>query len=143
MKLRSLIYSGVVTATVAASSFAPVAFAQSGGTAGRNPFGQGGFAQTQNSAIQTRAGFTGQTSDLATIVGNIINIVLGFLGVLLLIYLVYAGFLWMTATDSKGPDKAKEMIKNSIIGLIIIVSSFAISNFVLNALGRVTSTTGT
>ncbi len=60
------------------------------------------------------------------------------MGILLLVYLVYAGFLWMTATDSKGPDKAKEMIKNAIIGLIIIVSSFAISNFVLQALPGIT-----
>lgn len=136
MNIRSALYTGVLALTVLAGPAG--AFAQTSPTpvptGGRNPFQ---YAQERNNTIQTRSGLTG-TSDLPTIVGNIINIVLSFLGILLLVYLVYAGFLWMTSSDSKGPEKAKEMIRNAIIGLIIIVSSFAISNFVLNALPSVT-----
>ena len=83
------------------------------------------------SDIGTGAGITG-TPDLPTIIGNIINIVLGFMGIILLCLILWAGFLWMTAGgDSKKTETATALIKNAIIGLIIIVAAFAISNFVM------------
>lgn len=76
---------------------------------------------------------TGQ--DLPQIIGRIINVVLGFLGIILLIYILYAGFLYMTAGgDTEKVKTAKDMIKNAIIGLIIVVAAFAISNFVLGSI---------
>ncbi len=107
------------------------------------------FAQTQykglSGAVQGLKDVGGKTDlggkDLPALVGGIINAVLGFVGIILLGYLLYAGFLWMTAGgDSKKTDEAKTMIKNAIIGLVILISSVAISNFVINML--VTSTTG-
>ncbi len=88
--------------------------------------------------VRTQAGLTGST-DLPVIIGNIINVVLGFMGILLLGYLLYAGFLWMTAGGSEDQvKKAKSMIQQAIIGLIIIVAAFAISTFVLQSLINVT-----
>ena len=79
-------------------------------------------------------------TELPVIVGNIINVLLGFLGIVLLGYLLYAGFLWMTAGgDEENVKKAKDMIKNAIIGLVIIVAAFAISSFVLQALVTATA----
>lgn len=43
--------------------------------------------------------------------------------------------------DTTQADKAKQYIKNAVIGLIIIVTSFALSTFVLDQLVRVTSGT--
>lgn len=104
----------------------------------RNPFAPGGAAQTNVGKVGTSAGISSAT-DLPTIIGNIINVVLGFMGIVLLFYLLYGGFKWMTAGgDSKGVDEAKTMIRNAIIGLVIIVSSYAISNFVLSQLLVVT-----
>lgn len=81
------------------------------------------------------------SQDLPTIAGNIINVMLGFLGLLLLFYMLYAGFLWMTAGgDTKKVDTATAIIKQAIIGLLIIVVAFAISNFVLGSLINVTQT---
>ena len=75
------------------------------------------------------------TQSVQQIIGNIINVVLGFLGVVFLALILYAGFLWMTANgEEKGVLKAKEILKQSIIGLIVIASAFAISNFVLGSL---------
>lgn len=133
MKLRTLLYHGAAIAMIAVPTFGNAALAAT------NPFQN----RASINAIGTNSGLVqGTQASLAQIVGNIINVVLGFLGILLLVYLIYAGFLWMTSTDSKGPDKAKEMIKNSIVGLIIIVSAFAISGFVLDKLVGVTSPTG-
>lgn len=64
------------------------------------------------------------------------------MGVLLLVYIIYAGFLWMTSDGDTGTKKAKDMIKNAVIGLVIIVSAFAISSFVLTQLAGLQSTTG-
>jgi hypothetical protein len=82
---------------------------------------------------------------LVKIIGGGIKIILSILGVILLGIIIYGGFLWMTAggkTDNV--TKAKTFIFNGIIGLIIIVSAYAISNFVmdqLKSLGLTTSTT--
>ena len=136
MKLRSLLYAGAVLLTTVAGPSA--ALATSGPQIGSgDPFA---YARTQNDNIAGEAQVGGTNTELSTIIGNIINIALSFLGILLLIYLVYAGFLYMTAQgESKNISKAQDMIRDAIIGLIIIVSSFAISNFVLNALPRITT----
>jgi hypothetical protein len=91
-------------------------------------------AQSYTEQVAGGAGVeTGQ--DLPQIIGRIINVVLGFLGILLLAYILYAGFLWMTAGGDKDKvSHAKDMIKNAIIGLVIIVAAFAISTFVLNSI---------
>ncbi len=100
-----------------------------------NPFQQAGnlVGQVSNSAG------VGEQKSLTEIVGQIINVALGFLGVVLLAYMLYAGFLWMTAGGSEdGVTKAKTMIRNAIIGLIVIVAAFALSNFVLGSLVNAT-----
>ena len=103
-----------------------------------NPFTTGGTALGQ---VGSAAGIDSGTTSLPAIVGNIINVVLGFMGIVLLFYLIYGGFLWMTSGgDSKGVDAAKTMIRNAIIGLVIIVASYAISTFVLQQLLVVTGT---
>jgi hypothetical protein len=72
---------------------------------------------------------------LPQMVGLIINVVLSFLGIVLLVYLIWGGFKWMTSGGSEeGVKEAKTMIRNAIIGLIIIVASYAIAGFVLDAL---------
>ena len=105
--------------------------------AGSNPFNR---AQGDIGTIGTKAGIaTGSSVSLQTMIGNILNVALGFLGILLLVYLLYAGFLYMTAGgDEKKTGEAKKIIINSIIGLVIIVSAYAISTFVLGSLVNVT-----
>ncbi len=76
------------------------------------------------------------STDLLTIIGNIINVFLSLLGVIFLVLLIYAGFIWMTAGgDGKQVDKAKQILINAVIGLVITMASYAIATFVLNMLG--------
>lgn len=85
-------------------------------------------------AVSEAAGVSGG-ADLIAIIGRIINIFLGFLGVVFLVLLIYAGYLWMTsAGNPETVEKAKKTIRNAVIGLIIIASAWAITAFVLNAL---------
>lgn len=98
------------------------------------------FSTAQNLAenVGSSAGIASKTP-LPLIIGRIVNVVLGFLGVVFLVLLLYAGFLWMTAQgDEKTVEKAKGIIKQAIVGLIVIVAGFAISNFVLGSLVNVT-----
>lgn len=89
------------------------------------------------SAAGTPAGLT-NVPPLETVIGRVINTILSFLGVLLLGYIIYAGFLWMTAGGDKTKiQNAMAMIKNAIIGLLIIVSAYAITTFVLSRLAAV------
>lgn len=94
----------------------------------------GGYQGAINQAGQTaQAAGINQTGDLIQIIGRIINIVLGFLGVILLILFLYAGFLWMTAGESASKvEQAKMIMKNAVIGLVIIVCAFAISSYIMS-----------
>lgn len=86
-------------------------------------------------AVGEAGGLAGGETDLITIIGRIINIVLGLVGVILLVLLLYAGYLWMTSGgDATKVDQAKRIIRNAIIGLIIVVSAFAITRFILEQL---------
>lgn len=90
--------------------------------------------------VSTSAGINQGNSSLTDILGRIINVALGFLGIVFLVLMLYAGFMWMTASGDEGKvKKARELITQAIIGLIVIVAAYAISNFVLASLVNVTS----
>lgn len=81
-------------------------------------------------------------AQLPILIGRIIRTILGLLGIIFLVLMVYAGFLWMTARGESDPvDKAKDIIKQSIIGLIIIFLAYALTGFIINAVVRATSGT--
>ena len=93
--------------------------------------------------VGNAAGIQTTNGGLTDIIGKLINIFLGFLGVIFLVLMLYAGFLWMTAQGEETKVKrAKDMITQAIIGLIIVVAAFAISNFVLASLLNATTGNG-
>ena len=96
----------------------------------------GGDIRSGLSASAGGAGYSTATVDFSLMIGKLIGTALSYIGVLLLCYLLYAGFLWMTAGgDTKKVDQAKAMIKNAIIGLAIIAVAYTTSSFILKALG--------
>jgi len=65
------------------------------------------------------------------IVIAVINTLLGLLGLIFVILLIYAGFTYMTAQgDDKKITKAKDTIRNAVIGVIIILFAYIITNAV-------------
>jgi len=71
-------------------------------------------------------------TSIAGIIGQIIYAILGFLGVIFIILLIYGGFIRMTAQGA--PDKIKTstgIITSAIVGIIIILASYTITAFVL------------
>ncbi|PIR13330.1 hypothetical protein COV49_02595 [Candidatus Falkowbacteria bacterium CG11_big_fil_rev_8_21_14_0_20_39_10] len=84
------------------------------------------------------------SEDPRLIVANIVRIILGFLGVVALGLIMYAGWLWMTAEgNAERQETAKKILTGAIIGLVIILSSFAIATFILNKILQVTDSGGT
>lgn len=64
-------------------------------------------------------------------IGQIIGLVLSFIGVAFLILMIYAGITWMTAQgNDQTISKAKDLIVSSIIGLIIVLAAYAITSFI-------------
>ena len=76
-----------------------------------------------------------EAPDLPLLVGKIIQQILGLLGVIFMALTVYGGYLWFMARGNEEQvTKAKETIKAGIIGLAIMLSGYAISNFVIRRL---------
>lgn len=72
-------------------------------------------------------------------VGRVIQAVLSFLGLIFFMLMIYSGYLWMMAAGSEEQvTKAKNLIKAAVVGLIIVLSSYAISYFVLQEIGSET-----
>lgn len=88
--------------------------------------------------------FTDETGlgdkDLEEGLGELINVALGFLGIVAVIIILFGGFKWMTAggNDEKVAE-AKRLIIAGIIGLAIILSAYAITKFVLESLIEATT----
>lgn len=71
--------------------------------------------------------------------GSIVGSIISFVGVFLLVLVIFAGFLWMTAAgNEKKTEQAKNILISAVIGLIIILSAYAITAFI----GRQLTDTG-
>lgn len=108
------------------------------------------LAQAVSNATAVLGAASGlSTQNIAIFIANIIRAVLAVLGIILVVLIVYAGYLYMLSQgDPAKTTKAKKIIQSAVIGLAIILSSYAIATFILNAIlraagfgGGITSTT--
>lgn len=73
------------------------------------------------------------TRDLRDTISGIINIVLGFLGILATVMILYGGLKWMTsAGNTSQVEDGKKAIGAGVIGLLIVLASYAIARYVLS-----------
>ena len=85
--------------------------------------------------VETELSTTLGTRDIRSTVADIINVALGLLGIVAVVIMLIGGFEWMTAggNEDKVAD-ARKRIFAGIIGLAIIMSSWALTTFVLRSL---------
>lgn len=84
----------------------------------------------QITAFEEQTTNTDYSNFLQTKVGQVIGAILSFVGVLFLGLMIYAGVLWMTAQGNEQQvNKAKGMLTNAIIGIIIVFAAYAITAF--------------
>jgi len=82
--------------------------------------------------------------DLPTVIMNIINYILGLVGIIALAYFIYGGFRYITAGGNEDTiAEAKRILSSSIIGIIIIGVAAAVVNFVIGAITGNIGTGGT
>ena len=81
--------------------------------------------------------------DIRVTVARIIRAALGLLGIIAIGIVLYGGFVYMTAGgNEERVATAKKILINGAIGLVIILSSFAITQFILSRLGAATGVAG-
>ena len=84
------------------------------------------------------AGF-GEPRSLGEIIGAIIGTFLSLLGIIFLCLIIYGGFIWMTSGGNESKVlKAKNILTQATIGIIIILSAYAITQFVFQSLQEAT-----
>lgn len=120
MKFKKKYLIGVFLLFFFSSNFCSAAFLKNGKDIG-------------DQAIKSaESGYDTAGGDIYGLIQTVINAFLAVVGVLLLTYLLYAGYNWMSAQgDEEKVTKAKDTIQRAIIGLIIIVAAYAISVFVM------------
>ncbi len=121
----------VISFFVMALAFVPAVFAED--PLGIDAVGQGDFILSQ-----------GEGDDgLINTVTSIINVALGLLGIVAVVIILVAGFKWMTAGGNEEQvAEAKKRISQGVIGLAIILASYAIANFVISELSTATGVGG-
>lgn len=102
------------------------------------------LAQTLDVGIDQVGAATGLgKQDIRSTIGQIINVALGFLGVIAVVVVLVGGFKYMVAGgNTEKVKEAQKWIISGIIGLAIILSAYAISRYVISSLLKATTGTG-
>ena len=82
-------------------------------------------------------------TDPREMAGQVISIMLGFIGIIAVIIILLGGFKWMTAAGNEEKvAESKKLIGAGVIGLLIVLAAFGLAQFVINALYGATGATG-
>jgi hypothetical protein len=99
----------------------------------------GGLEKTAGEAFSNSIPFKSAfaSNGLPGIAGTIVGSLLALLGIVFMILIIYGGFRWMFARgNEQDVTKAKDIITQAIVGLIIVFSAYAIAQFVGSILGQ-------
>ncbi|MEZ7821389.1 MAG: hypothetical protein QMB51_03725 [Patescibacteria group bacterium] len=73
------------------------------------------------------------SADVPTVISNVIQIIMGLSATVMLVMILYAGLSYLLSRgDSAKTKKALGLIKTSVIGIIIIVTAYSLSQFIIN-----------
>lgn len=89
------------------------------------------FTNTLPASANAAYGGTAPTLTFANTVQAILSAVFGILGVVFFCLMIYAGVLWMTAAgDPKKVQKAKDILSQSVIGVLICLLAYGFTFWV-------------
>jgi hypothetical protein len=95
-----------------------------------------GLCRTQEATGGLLPRTLGGAKNVPELVGVVISLVLGFLGIVFFLLVFYAGLIWMTARGDEGKiEDSKKTIEAAVIGLVIIMAAYALTQFVFTNLG--------
>ncbi len=85
--------------------------------------------------LENMTGYDANEPDLKQTAVNIINLVLGFLGLIAVVIILIGGFKWMTAGGNEEKvGEAKKLLIAGLIGLVIILLAWGIATWVLSTM---------
>lgn len=97
----------------------------------KNQVGMG----SSNNKLGQPFGRSSTPDDIRIIIARLIKVFMQLLGIIFLALLVFAGYKYMTAQgDSKKTDDAVKSIGRAVVGLLITISAFALTSYILDAL---------
>jgi len=131
--MKRKIVKGVLSAVFVLSLAAPVLFVGEA-RAALDLWGGG----SKREEVRNALGYESSSEqDPRTLAATIISIILGFLGIIAVILIIYGGFLWMTAGGNEDQvKKAISFVKNGVIGLLIILAAWSIASFAISSLSE-------
>ena len=104
----------------------------------KSAFGQSPLDRLKNTAKDS--GYSTQSVMPQAIAVTVITYVLGFVGIIFLVVTLVSGFQWMTSGGNEEKiSEAKKRLQYAIIGLIVILASYAITIFVSRSLINATT----
>lgn len=78
-------------------------------------------------------------ADLSTVFGRVARALFGLLGLIFLLLVIWSGFsIMISGGDEEKVNKAKKTFFNAVIGLVIILMSYAIVSFIIGLFVPVT-----
>lgn len=109
-----------------------------------NPFdnfiGDPDDPETLTTGTLAQLTFLSGGDDPVTIAVRLINLSLSFLGLLSVIFMLYAGVKWFTARDNEEEvTKAKDILKGALVGLVIVLGSMGAAQLIFNLAVSTTS----
>lgn len=89
----------------------------------------------------SEAGYDVQEGDpestLGATINRVVNLAIGMLGVVATLFIIYAGYLWMTAGgDTNQIEHAKHILKQVVVGFIVLSLAYALVTFVFSLISR-------
>ena len=129
MKLsRLLLINFVLVVGVTLTSALPAL----GATISLNPLNGGNYGNLSDTGL-------GNTQPVE-VASQVINVFLRLLGAISVFFMVYAGWIWIWARGNQEEvQRAKDIIRGSILGLLVILASYGIMQFVFYYLTKITN----
>ena len=93
-----------------------------------------GLKSTAEGTGHTKQKIFNSAGSLEMGAGAIIQAILSFVGIIFMVIFIYSGILWMTAGgNDQRIEKAKKIMVESIIGLLIVLLAYAITMFIVGS----------
>ncbi len=79
------------------------------------------------------------TRDLRLTIADLIHEAMGLLGIMAVVVILYGGFIWMiSGGNDEKVKQAKDTMISGIIGLVIVLTSYSLANFVVSSILQAT-----
>ena len=82
------------------------------------------------------AGLSSYGGSLQGAIGTVVGSLLSLIGIIFFIMVIYGGIMWMTsAGNQETVKKSINTVISASIGIVVVLSAYAITNFVLSSVG--------